>query len=292
MAALLNLEDTIVDSMFQKIKNQANILGTLLKDTTADECKQALKDIKAFTNFLLNKETRLSEKSQTKLLTKIIPNMYIGVRQFSIPDGVNISEQKGNKETEIKENYTNIEGLSSEIIAKLKNNFEQNKVVLECIQKLTDKFYTEWPSDSTSSPLTEVVNKLLFTRNTESIMLAIEICKKHKNQLLTNTIKDIRNVIESCKFATSLPRTSIYYTNTMYISGSSDTLEKIKSELNENFLKKKIWKCFKGRLNFLKERTKYMIRSLQKKLLKVSEKIKYNYHPIIKSHYMAEVARS
>lgn len=98
MAALLNLVDTIVDSIFQKIKNQTNILGSLSKDTTADEYKQALEDIKAFTNFLLNKETRLSEKSKTKLLMKIIPNMYIGVRQFSIPDGVNISEQKGNKE--------------------------------------------------------------------------------------------------------------------------------------------------------------------------------------------------
>ena len=31
--ALLNLEDTIVDSMFQKIKNKANILGSLLNDT-------------------------------------------------------------------------------------------------------------------------------------------------------------------------------------------------------------------------------------------------------------------
>ena len=94
IAALLNLENTIVDSMFQKIKNQTNILGTLSKDTTADECKQALKDIKAFTNFLLKKEARLSKKSQTKLLTKIIPNMCIGVRQFSIPDRVNISKQK------------------------------------------------------------------------------------------------------------------------------------------------------------------------------------------------------
>ena len=98
MAALLNLEDTIVDSMFQKIKNQTNILVSLSKDTTADECKQALEDMKTFTEFLLNKETRLSKKSQTKLLTEIIPNMCIGVRQFSIPDGVNISEQKGNKE--------------------------------------------------------------------------------------------------------------------------------------------------------------------------------------------------
>ena len=40
--ALPNLEDTIVDSMYQKIENQTNILGALLKDTTADECKQAL----------------------------------------------------------------------------------------------------------------------------------------------------------------------------------------------------------------------------------------------------------
>ena len=239
-AALLNLEDTIVDSMFQKIKNKANILGTLSKETTADECKQALKDMKTFTDFLLNEETRLSEKSQTKLLTKIIPNMYIGVRQFSIPDRVNISKQKGNKETEIKENYTNIERLSSEIITKLKNNFEQNKTILDCIKRLIDKFYTEWPSDSTSSPLTEVVNKLLFTRNTESIMLAIEICENHKNRLSPNTIKDIREIIRNCKFVASLPRTSIYYTNTMYISGSSDRLEKIKSELNENFPKKKI----------------------------------------------------
>ena len=166
--------------------------------------------------------------------------MCIGVRQFSIPDGVNISEQKGNKETEIKENYTNIEGLSSEIIAKLKNNFEQNKTILDCIKRLIDKFYTEWPSDSTSSPLTEVVNKLLFTRNTESIMLAIKICENHKKQLLTNTIKDIRNVIESCNLVASAPCTSIYYINTMYISGSSDTLEKIKSELNENFPKGQI----------------------------------------------------
>ena len=71
-------------------------------------------------------------------------------------------------------------------------------------------------------------------------MLAIKICENHKKQLLTNTIKDIRNVIESCKFATSLPRTSIYNIDTRYISGSSDTLEKIKSELNENFPKKKI----------------------------------------------------
>jgi hypothetical protein len=103
MAPILSLEDTIVDSMFQKIKNQTNILGSLSKDTTNDECKQALEDMKTFTDFLLKKEARLSEKSQTKLLTKIIPNMCIGVRQFSIPDGVNISEQKGNKETEIKE---------------------------------------------------------------------------------------------------------------------------------------------------------------------------------------------
>ena len=95
-----------------KIENQTNILGTLSKDTTADDCKQALEDIKAFTNFLLKKEQRLSEKSQTKLLTKIIPNMCIEVRQFSIPDGVNISEQKGNKGIEIKGNYTNIENLS------------------------------------------------------------------------------------------------------------------------------------------------------------------------------------
>lgn len=98
MAALLNLVDTIVDSMFQKIKNQTNILGTSPDNTTADKCKQALEDMKTFTDFLLNEETRLSEKSQTKLLTKIIPNMCIGIRQFSIPDGVNISKQKVNKE--------------------------------------------------------------------------------------------------------------------------------------------------------------------------------------------------
>ena len=112
--------------------------------------------------------------------------------------------------------------------------------MLDCIKRLIDKFYTEWPSDSTSSPLTEVVHKLLLMRNTESMMLAIEICEKHKKQLLTNTIKDISKVIESCEFVTSLPSTSIYYTNTMYISGSSDTLEKIKSELNENFPKGQI----------------------------------------------------
>ena len=236
--ALLNLEDTIVDSMFQKIKNKANILGSLSKDTTADECKQALEDIKAFTNFLLKKEQRLSEKSQTKLLTKIIPNMCIEVRQFSIPDGVNISEQKGNKGIEIKGNYTNIENLSDKDIKKLKDNFEQNKVVLECIQKLTDKFYTERSSDT--SYLTEVVHKLLLTRNTESIMLAIEICKNHKNQLSQNTIEDIHKIIKNCKFVTSLPRISISYIDTRYISGSFDTLEKIKIDLKKNFPKNQI----------------------------------------------------
>lgn len=239
MAALLNLEDTIVDSMFQKIKNQTNILGSLSKDTTDDECKQALEDMKTFTKFLFEKGTRLSEKSKTRLLTEIIPNMCVGVRQFSIPDGVNISEQKENKGIEIKGNYTNIENLSEKEITKLKNNFEQNKVVLECIQKLTDKFYTERPSDDTSNPLPKVVDLLIFTRNTESIMLAIEICKNHKNRLQPNAIENIRKVIESCNLVASAPYTSIYYTNTMYISGSSDTLEKIKSELNENFPKKK-----------------------------------------------------
>ena len=44
------------------------------------------------------------------------------------------------KGIEIKGNYTNIENLSDKDIKKLKDNFEQNKVVLECIQKLTDKF--------------------------------------------------------------------------------------------------------------------------------------------------------